>query len=76
MKDRPVREFIPVNTISDQLYQDQDAIRRSLSVPFNVETERVERKTGWEGGRVRDGEGDTKRERERGTNEGTCRSRQ
>lgn len=49
MKDRLVREFIPVNAISHQLYQDRDAIRRSLSPPINVETERVERKTGREG---------------------------
>lgn len=46
MKDRLLREFIPVNTISDQLYQDRGVIRRSLSLPLNVETERVERKTG------------------------------
>lgn len=36
-----------------QLYQDKDVIRRSLSLPFNVETEWKE--AGW-------GEADVKRE--------------
>lgn len=43
-----MREFISADSISDPLYQ-HCFISRSQSLPFNVETERVERKTGWEG---------------------------
>lgn len=69
MRDRLVQESIPVDPISDQPYRDQDAIRRSLSLPFKEETERVERKSRLGGGRWRgrDEEGDVKM---RGTTEG------
>lgn len=65
MTDRLVREFIPLNTISHQLYQDVDVIRRSLSLPFNVETEWKEEQAGWESQRWIGG--CKEREKKRGT---------